>query len=266
MNEPKSSPNDGPAELSKELRRLTRRGFAWGGASAFACAAAWWWVRSRAEDGKTPWPLRRVLVFDEKVTSSAFDPSRLSREFPASEAKMPRLNGRYGVDENLNLAAWRLKIEGPSGSKVWSIANVKALPRFEVTTELRCIEGWSEVVTWGGARFSDLAAATGLARRSGKPGNPLTNPSDLLPYVSLTTPDSAYFVGLDIASALHPQTLLCYEMNGQPLPKHRGAPLRLAIPVKYGIKSLKQIGTIRFGEARPSDFWAIRGYDWFAGL
>jgi DMSO/TMAO reductase YedYZ molybdopterin-dependent catalytic subunit len=74
-----------------------------------------------------------------------------------------------------------------------------------------------------------------------------------------------YYVGLDIESALHPQTLLCYEMNGLPLTLAHGAPLRLFTPVKYGIKSIKRIGTIRFTNQRPRDYWAERGYDWYAG-
>jgi DMSO/TMAO reductase YedYZ molybdopterin-dependent catalytic subunit len=83
--------------------------------------------------------------------------------------------------------------------------------------------------------------------------------------VSLETPGRGYYVGLDIESALHPQTLLAYEMNGAPLQPMHGAPLRLAIPVKYGIKNIKRIGTIRYTNVRPADFWAERGYDWYAG-
>src|SRR5205085_5035712 len=90
-------------------------------------------------------------------------------------------------------------------------------------------------------------------------------PGDLLPYVSIETPDRGYYVGLEMASALHPQTLLCYEMNGQPLTPEHGAPLRLVVPVKYGIKNIKRIGTIRFTARRPADYWAENGYDWYAG-
>jgi DMSO/TMAO reductase YedYZ molybdopterin-dependent catalytic subunit len=82
----------------------------------------------------------------------------------------------------------------------------------------------------------------------------------------MATPDEGYYVGLDMASALHPQTLLCYEMNGKPLALEHGAPLRLAIPVKYGIKNLKRIGTITYTDQKPADYWAERGYDWYAGL
>ena len=68
-----------------------------------------------------------------------------------------------------------------------------------------------------------------------------------------------------MASALHPQTLLVYEMGDKPLLPEHGALLRLYIPVKYGIKSLKRIGTIRFIDERPADYWAEQGYDWYAG-
>ena len=71
---------------------------------------------------------------------------------------------------------------------------------------------------------------------------------------------------MDMPSALHPQTLLCYEIGGEPLSIDHGAPLRLVTTVKYGIKSIKRIGTITFTDERPRDFSAERGYDWYAGL
>jgi DMSO/TMAO reductase YedYZ molybdopterin-dependent catalytic subunit len=134
-----------------------------------------------------------------------------------------------------------------------------------MTTELKCIEGWSNIVRWTGVRLVDFAARHGFARRSGQAFDAATRPDDLWRYVRLATPDDAYYVGLDIASALHPQTLLCYAMNGAPLPEAHGAPLRLVIPVKYGIKNLKRIGSIHFSDERPADYWAERGYDWYAG-
>ena len=65
---------------------------------------------------------------------------------------------------------------------------------------------------------------------------------------------------------LQSQTILCYEMNNKPLPMNQGYPLRLIIPVKYGIKHLKQLGTIYFSNQKPPDYWAERGYDYYAGL
>jgi len=64
---------------------------------------------------------------------------------------------------------------------------------------------------------------------------------------------------------MHPQTLLATEMQGAPLGLEHGAPVRLATPLKYGVKNLKRIGTVRFMTTRPQDFWAERGYDWFIG-
>ena len=266
MPKPNSPASDDAREIESQLRRMTRRGLVIGGTSILGGVGAWGWLNSRTQDGMLGWPLRRVLELNQQAAMATFDPARKSREYPESLAKMPKLNSDYGVNVNLDPAAYRLKVEGPAGSKTLTLADVKALPRVSVTTELRCVEGWSEIVTWGGARLVDLASATGLSRRSGKAGDPLADRDDLLPYVAMTTPDSVYYVGLDAPSAFHPQTLLCYEMNGEPLQKHRGAPLRLAIPLKYGIKSLKQIGTIRFTDTRPADYWAVRRYDWYAGF
>jgi len=250
------------------LRRLTRRGFAWGGVVALAGLAGWRWLVTRSEDDGLPWPLRRVLEFDERLARGIFRTSRLSPEFPRSAARMPRINGTIGLESDLDLSAWKLQVVRAAGDHAWrsfTLDDIKALPRVETTTELRCIEGWSEVVYWAGARLADLATVTGLANRSGRPAYPTGNADDLFDYVALETPDREYYVGLDMASALHPQTLLCYEMDGRPLTPEHGSPLRLVIPVKYGIKSLKRIGTIRFTDARPADYWAERGYDWYSG-
>ena len=134
-----------------------------------------------------------------------------------------------------------------------------------MTTEMKCIEGWSVIVTWAGARFSDFAARYAPQTQSGDAPDVRKKPQDLLPFVGIKTPDGAYYVGLDLQSALHPQTLLCYEMNGKPLELEHGAPLRLVTPVKYGIKHIKRIGTIEYSMSRPKDYWAERGYDWGSG-
>lgn len=87
-----------------------------------------------------------------------------------------------------------------------------------------------------------------------------------MPYVGLETPYGEYYVSLDMESMLHPQTTLADKMNGAPLGPDHGEPLRLIIPIKYGIKNLKCIGKIFLSETRPPDYWAENGYDWYAGL
>jgi len=147
-----------------------------------------------------------------------------------------------------------------------SLAYLKQLPRTEMITELKCIEGWSQVVQWAGVTLSDFMVKHPPTPKGNLPPDVLQRPNDLPEYVGLATPDGEYYVGLDRASALHPQTLLAYEMNGQPLTEEHGAPLRLVIPVKYGIKNIKSIGVIRYTDERPADYLAEQGYDWYAGL
>jgi DMSO/TMAO reductase YedYZ molybdopterin-dependent catalytic subunit len=236
--------------------------------AALAGFAGWRWLVTRSEEDGLPWPLRRMLELDERLARGLFRASRRSPEFPRSAARMPRVNGMIGLGSGLDLSAWMLQVVGAAGDQArrsFTLDDIKALPRVDMTSELRCIEGWSEVVHWAGARLADLASVTGLATRSGRPADPFGNADDLLGYAALETPDREYYVGLDMASALHPQTLICYEMDGRPLTPEHGAPLRLVIPVKYGIKNLKRIGTIRFTDIRPADYWAERGYDWYSG-
>jgi DMSO/TMAO reductase YedYZ molybdopterin-dependent catalytic subunit len=102
-------------------------------------------------------------------------------------------------------------------------------------------------------RFADFIKHFGL------------NKEAQMQYVGMCTPDQEYYVGIDRESALHPQTILAYEMNGKRLNAEHGAPLRLIIPVKYGVKSLKRIGSIYFDNEKPSDYWAERGYDYYIG-
>ncbi len=146
-----------------------------------------------------------------------------------------------------------------------TLDDIRALPRVEMTTELKCIEGWSVIVNWAGARFADFAANYRAPARGGGAPEVRGRPQDLVRYVGMETPDGGYYVGMDMPSALHPQTLLSYEMNGRPLTPEHGAPLRLVTPVKYGIKHIKRIGRITFTDERPGDFWAERGYDWYSG-
>jgi len=253
-------------DLGPRLRRMTRRGFAIGGAAIVAGVGARRWLLTRSEEDGLIWPLRRVLGWDERLARAAARPTRLAPDFPRGRARRPRVNGVIGLDAAIDPAAWRLHATGAAGrSREFTLEDIKALPRAEQVTELKCIEGWSTVVHWAGARLVDLAAATGLATRDGRPFRPGADPGDLLGYAGLATPDGRYYVGLDMAAALHPQTLLCYELDGRPLTPAHGAPLRLVIPVKYGIKNIKGVGTLAFTDRRPADYWAERGYDWYAG-
>jgi DMSO/TMAO reductase YedYZ molybdopterin-dependent catalytic subunit len=239
------------SDVDRELKRLTRRGFITAAVAAGAGYASYKWLRSRPHVDGLEWPLRNALQANESIAEAYFSRARLSPNFRPSDVTRARLNGRLGLQSPIDLDAWRLKIEGAANAVALTMDDIRALPRHEQITELRCIEGWSIIVKWTGARLADLVAKY--------------PPPELTKFVALETPDRGYYVGLDIDSAMHPQTLLAYEMNDSPLASLHGAPLRLAIPVKYGIKNIKRIGTIRYTNIRPADFWAERGYDWYAG-
>jgi DMSO/TMAO reductase YedYZ molybdopterin-dependent catalytic subunit len=147
-----------------------------------------------------------------------------------------------------------------------TMADVRKLPHVEMVTEFKCIEGWSEIVYWGGARLRDFLAAF-PPQRARDSQSASTELATAFPnYVGLDTPDGQYYVGIEGEVALHPQTLLAYELNGQPLTPDHGAPLRLVTPLKYGINQLKQIGRITYSNVRPHDYWHEQGYDYYAGL
>jgi len=269
MSEPKAlSPMMGDA-AEQEMRRLTRRSFATGAVAGLAGLGAWTWLKTTSLEEGLPWPLRRMLRFNERLAGGLQSADRLAPTLPDNRVRGPaRTNGLVGLGDEIDAGPWQLRIqhEGRGVEQALPLQVVQGLPRTDLVTEFKCVEGWSEVMHLGGVRFLDFVKRFGLATRSGRAADPENNPGDLYRYVYLATPDEGYYVGLDMASALHPQTLLCDTMNREPLSRQHGAPLRLYLAVKYGYKSLKRIRLIRFQDERPSDYWADRGYDWYAGL
>jgi DMSO/TMAO reductase YedYZ molybdopterin-dependent catalytic subunit len=255
-------------EARKQMSRRTRRGFLFGGGAAILGLLGWRWLSDETKTGL----YKRAFEFNENVSRLFYSPRRLVPEFPLSEVTKPeRANGAEGLGPEFDLSSWTLHVSGLAGRSddlVLSLDDIKRLPRTEMTTEFKCIEGWSTIVHWAGVRFSEFASAYLPRDRNGGKGDVVNRPQDLPRYVALSTPDEKYFVGWDIESMLHPQTLLAYEMNGEPLRPEHGAPLRLASPTKYGIKQIKRIGRIDFTDERPRDFWAqpAYGYDWYSGL
>ncbi|MEO7924659.1 MAG: molybdopterin-dependent oxidoreductase [Chitinophagaceae bacterium] len=226
----------------------------------FAAAAfvGWKWLRNQpADSGKTSTAIRRILNTNEKIFDGWLSDKHLAKQYPLSAAANPaRVNGNLGMSAGFNAETWAMKVIRATGDTLKiTLDDIKKLPKTEIVFNFKCIEGWSQVTHWGGVKFSDFVMAYGL------------NEEIAMKYLGLSTPDKEYYVGIDMPSALHPQTLLCYELNDQPLPMNQGYPLRLIIPVKYGVKSLKRIGDMYFSNTRPPDYWADKkGYDYFSGL
>jgi hypothetical protein len=299
------SPPMSDEEARQQMGKYSRRSFLLGGGAALLGAGSLYWLHQPEQAGLWDRIFKRTFKTNEELSKLYYSPANLAPEFPKERIGQLRVNGDEGMSEGFDSATWRLQVLGVAGQQSYpqykddisyetvpaateaekkeidakrakdaaargeltppknngptsekipglllTMDDIKALPRTEMITELKCIEGWSTITHWAGARFSDLVEKFRPAAMT---------------YVSLVTPDGGYYVGMDMQSMLHPQTLLCYEMNFAPLTIEHGAPLRLVTPLKYGIKNIKRIGRIEFTSERPKDFWAENGYDWYSG-
>jgi len=216
----------------------------------------WRRLQDSAADHNIPGVLRDVHETNESIWSTLFRDDHQAKTFGRADASILQVNGFQGMRNDIDLATWQLNVLGPDGERLGahSLADIQALPMHEMTIQHKCIEGWAQVTNWSGARFSDFMDL--YADRL---------PDDITD-VYLATPDDRYYVSVDLATMRHQQTLLAYQMLDQPLDDAHGAPLRLATPLKYGIKQIKRIGSVQFRRDKGGDFWGERGYDWYAGL
>ena len=221
-----------------------------------AAVFAWKSLQREPKVADVPKPLRAALNYNEGFFSNFLSNNHLAKSYPVSEAvKNVRVNGNVGMENDFDQSTWKLQvIRNPGDTLFVTLDEIKALPKTDIGFDFKCIEGWSQVTHWGGVKFSDFAAKYNL------------NAQTQMKYIGLVTPNKKYYVGIDMASMMHPQTILCYEMNDKPLPMNQGYPLRLIIPVKNCIKHLKRIGTMSFSNERPPDYWYEQGYDYYSGL
>lgn len=248
--------------VNQQIKRRTFISFGLFGVYAAGAYGAWRWLYKSPEEtaGITAGarkPLRRALnkteIFFRRLT---FNENHLVKTYPKEmAAKIIRHNSDIGSEGKLPPENWKLQVKKINGETLQiSLDEIRALPKTEITYDFKCVEGWDQIQHWAGVKFSDFIAHYKLDTEA------------KLQYVGLETPDKQYYVGIDMPSAMHPQTLLAYQMNDVLLSRNHGQPLRLIIPVKYGIKNLKRIGTMTFSNSRPRDYWAEQGYDYFSGL
>ena len=267
------SNSDEERKFKKIVRTRTIRSFTIFFLGILCAVFIYRWLIVQPVEDRTLKPFRKVLDFNSKVFERTYNNVTLAKEFPKIVAvKRVRVNGDAGMNSALDTMKWNLKLVRfsdqtplPSDTIIVTLDELKSLPKTEVVFNFKCIEGWSQVTWWGGVKFSDVAAKYHIGTKNNSIPDVQHHPEEMANYCGLITPDKEYYVGIDMPSMMHPQTILCYEMNGQPLPLNQGAPLRLIIPVKYGIKHLKRVDMIYFSETRPPDYWALRGYDYFAG-
>lgn len=204
-------------------------------------------------------PQKGVLGFmervNERVQRALFDPSRLAPELPASAETAYDAFPQYKIGWFFPEAptGWSLKVSGMvEQPRTLSVDDLRRLPMTSVRVRHHCVEGWSAVASWQGVRVSELAR---LAR---------TDPAAR--FVEFRSFEAPYYSCWDLESALHSQTLLAWGMNGSPLPREHGAPVRLYSAVKLGYKMVKWVSEVSFMPARSGGYWEDQGYEWFAGV
>ena len=194
-----------------------------------------------------------MLRFNDRVQAALFSPSHLAKTYPASAITRPfRFNAYYREWEVLPVPAqWRLDVSGRVSDKTpWTLAQLLALPQENQITRHICVEGWSQIGQWSGVPLHVFLRRIGADLRAR--------------YVAFKCFDG-YSTSLDMASALHPQTILAVDFERAPLTPEWGAPLRLRIPTKLGFKSAKNLEAIEVTNTYPGGYWEDQGYDWFSG-
>ena len=200
--------------------------------------------------------LKKGLGFSDWASARLFRSGHLATTFDNSEltpfAKFP-LNTYDVNDPGVIFENWKLTVSGAVKKPGdYTLAQVQALPRFRQNTRHICVEGWDVIGRFGGARLSDFLQLVGA--------DPTAR------FITVNCADD-YYESLDMATALHPQTLLCYEMYEQPLTRQHGAPLRLQIPTKIGYKQAKYLTDLKVSHVLDRvGYWEDQGYSWFYGL
>lgn len=201
--------------------------------------------------------LRMISGLNDAVQGALFNPRRLAPTFPESMvAPEFRFNVQYGIDRIpfLNPATWRLKVSGLVADKrTFTLEELQAMPQRADVTRHVCVEGWSMIGKWGGVPLRTFLEEVG-ADLSAK-------------YVDFHCDDPiSYSTSIDVASALHPQTIPCLTYAGKPIEPKFGAPMRVKIPVKLGFKQPKYVVETRVTNDYLAGYWESYGYNWFAGL
>lgn len=185
--------------------------------------------------------------------SSVLDP--VTGRLPGALSALPSPTGGWRI-YNVNPpmprfdpATWRLRIEGLVERPVeLTYEQLLGLPRAEQVSDFHCVTGWTvKNVRWTGVRFRDLVGAA----------RPLPSASA----VAFVSAERPYVDTLTLEQALLPDTMLAYDMDGEPLSRPHGAPVRFVIPQMYGYKNVKWIERIVLGKVAFDGFWEQRGYD-----
>lgn len=262
--------DDGEIISKGEYSKRSRRAFLSFAGLGVAGYVGFNQLQNQEQDENLPRLLRAGLEWNEKVWETVQRDGARARTFSISDREEIRVNGRHGLeDDNRDFievseseaADWEIGLTGRDGSALAPIPLASIKADFEVhdmVWEHKCVEGWANIVHWTGVRLSEV-----LERFA-----PAEFDSEWAVFRTPESPDvrRSYSAAIDNYTLRHAQTLLAWELNGEPLSAGHGSPVRLVTPFKYGIKQLKRVGSIDFTDDRPTDYWSERGYDLHAGF
>jgi molybdopterin-dependent oxidoreductase-like protein protein len=207
--------------------------------------------------GAREWLLKKGLGFSDWASAGFFRSRHFAPTFADSDVapfeKFP-INGYDVEDPGVIFENWTLTVSGAVQKPGdYKLDQIQTLPRIRQNTRHICVEGWDVIGRFGGARLSDFLKMIG-ADTSAR-------------FITVGCADD-YYESLDMATALHPQTLLCYEMYDRPLTREHGAPLRLQIPTKVGYKQAKYLTDLKVTNVLNGKvgYWEDQGYSEFYGL
>ena len=235
------------------IRSLERRGLIRGGLSLGAL------VMLTGCDVKRPASvqaaLRAISRMNDEVQALLFDPNHLAPTYPSSMIlRPPKFNAYYDVMDvkPVNGETWRLELSGLIADKrPWTVRDLQAMPQSSMVIKHICVEGWSYIGGWTGVPLRIFLERVGADLRA--------------QYVAFKTADD-YPSSIDMATALHPQTLLAIKYGGETLADPFGYPVRLRMATKLGYKNPKWITALEVTNTYPGGFWEKKGFPWFAGI
>jgi len=199
--------------------------------------------------------LKRMSQFNDKVQELMFRPNHLAPTYSEAEVvKPPRFNAYYDIEDiaPVDAATWKLELAGRIADKrPWNVRQIYELPEQEWIIRHICVEGWDYIGQWSGVNLRHFLERIG---------------ADLTAkYVSFRCADD-YYGSIDMASALHPQTILATKYAREPITDPFGFPLRLRTATKLGFKNPKWITAIEVTNEYRGGYWEDRGFNWFSGI
>jgi DMSO/TMAO reductase YedYZ molybdopterin-dependent catalytic subunit len=208
-------------------------------------------IDSNAAEGA----LMKISRFNDRVQALLFNPNKLAPTYPESMVNSPfRFNAYYDEEDapEVDGETYKLEVGGlVDDKKSWTLPELYALPQEKQITRHVCVEGWSEIGSWTGARLSDFLKRVGADTRA--------------KYVWFQCAEG-YSNTIDMPTALHPQTQMSFKFADETLPRKYGFPMKIRIPTKLGFKNPKHVIAMHVTNKDLGGYWEDRGYNWFSGL